>query len=198
MEIVNERIILDGTFFDIVCHISKDGTCYNYIRFKKHEQPTPERVNTYKQTYEDFLVSKARNTQNLEEYNENLKQQTLSVELAEEAIRIYYFLNHNDIVFEGKQDIQELHQENYYRKKDDFYRKKDDKKCFFHITKNNRSIGVFVIFDEKDNDKKYAIICNYTNKDDINEIKSKLRKNCTIINLPQVQNDNHSCSEVFR
>ena len=30
-EIVNERIILDGTFFDIVCHISKDGTCYNYI-----------------------------------------------------------------------------------------------------------------------------------------------------------------------
>ena len=28
-EIVNERIILDGTFFDIICHISKDGTCYN-------------------------------------------------------------------------------------------------------------------------------------------------------------------------
>lgn len=186
-EIVNERIILDGTFFDIVCHISKDGTCYNYIRFKQHKHSTPETwiKDEYKQTYEDFLVSKAQNTKNLEEYNKDLKNQTLSAKLVKETIEKYDECIHNDIVFGGKQDIQKLYQKN-------FDIKKYNKKCFFHITKNNRSIGVFIIFDK--NDKKYAIICNHTNKDDINEVKKDLRKNYTIINLPRVQSDNHSCS----
>lgn len=189
-EIVNERIILDGTFFDIVCHISKDGACYNYIRFKQHKHSTPETwiKEEYKQTYEDFLVSKARNTQNLKEYNANLKDKTLSekelIKEIKETIKDYDI--RNDIVFGGQQDIQKLYQEN-------FDIKKCNKKCFFHITKyNNRSIGVFIIFDK--NDKKYAIICNHTNKDDINEVKKDLRKNYTIINLPRVQSDNHSCS----
>ena len=188
-EIVNERIILDGTFFDIVCHISKDGTCYNYVRFKQHKQSTPETwiADGYKQTYENFLVSKAQNTQNLEEYNKKLKDQTLSAEALVKEIKntIKDYDIHNDIVFGGKQDIQKLYQKN-------FDIKKYNKKCFFHITKNNRSIGVFIIFDK--NDKKYAIICNHTDKDDINEVKKDLRKNYTIINLPRVQSDNHSCS----
>ncbi|MBQ7552158.1 MAG: hypothetical protein IJT15_01765 [Rickettsiales bacterium] len=187
-EIVNERIILDGTFFDIVCHISKDGTCYNYVRFKQHKQSTPETwiADGYKQTYENFLVSKAQNTQNLEKYNYNLTNQTLSAELVKDTIQRYekYDVN-NDIVLGGKQDIQKLYQKN-------FDIKKYNKKCFFHITENNRSIGVFIIFDK--NDKKYAIICNHTNKDDINKVKEDLRKNYTIINLPRVQSDNHSCS----
>ena len=186
-EIVNERIILDGTFFDIICHISKDGTCYNYIRFKQHKQSTPETwiADEYKQTYENFLVSKARNTQNLEKYNENLKNQTLSAALVKDTIPRYDI--HNDIVFGGQQNIKELMIRKEVFSIDDY-----DKKMFFHTTTNNRSIGVFIIFDK--NDKKYAIICNHTDEDDINEIKKGLRKNYTIINLPRVQSDNHSCS----
>ena len=186
-EIVNERIILDGTFFDIICHISKDGTCYNYIRFKQHKQSTPETwiADEYKQTYENFLVSKARNTQNLEKYNENLKNQILSAALVKDTIPRYDI--HNDIVFGGQQNIKELMIRKEVFSIDDY-----DKKMFFHTTTNNRSIGVFIIFDK--NDKKYAIICNHTDKDDINEIKKGLRKNYTIINLPRVQSDNHSCS----
>ena len=131
-EIVNERIILDGTFFDIVCHISKDGACYNYIRFKQHKHSTPETwiKDEYKQTYEDFLVSKAKNTQNLEKYNKKSQDKTLSeeelIKEIKETIKDYDI--HNDIVFGGKQEIQKLYQEN-------FDIKKCNKKCFFHITK---------------------------------------------------------------
>ena len=181
--VVNERIILDGTFFDIVCHISEKGTCYNYIRFKKHNKLrllSTWMEDKYDDTYKYFFNSKA--TRKITDKNIDISESENVNNMIKDCSKKTKDI---DIIYGGKQDIQKLYQKN-------FDIKKYNKKCFFHITENNRSIGIFIIFDK--NDKKYAIICNHTNKDDINKVKEDLREKYTIINLPRVQSDNHSCS----
>ena len=220
--ISNERLLLEGTFFDIVCHISENGICYNYIRLKQAKDninEMKENITGYNITGYSTLARKADGYKikvgeddasfisqwMYDTAKKTTEFKTLNLLLPSSGCKDFESLHEalqkqnkehlvpvlkkhcgditqKDIIFKGEQNVQELN----------FDINKFNRKCFFHTTKNNRSIGVFIIFDK--NDKKYAIICNYTNKDDINKIKSKLRKNYTIINLPQVQNDNHSCS----
>ena len=222
--IANERLLLEGTFFDIVCHISENNICYNYIRLKQGHDNIAKNTNIFckgfpwlKKCVEEGEVKIKEDdgyeiTKWIYDHVKNittLKNENLSLALSDPANPYdrtrweQQLLDKNcaitelfskecktkntkvpDIIFGGTENIQNLDMK-------DFDINKCNKKCFFHTTNNNRSIGVFVVFD---GDKKYAIICNHTDKDDINEIKSQLREICTIINLPKVQSDNHSCS----